>query len=79
MDCVLDFTHMRGFMAASKTCQFQANCPLHTGFRDYQKSMYVSLYCSGHYELCARYRRRLKGEDVPANLAPSGLFFLKER
>jgi hypothetical protein len=66
-------------MSQSRSCQFKDSCPIYAEFREYQKHMYVGMYCNDHFELCARRKLRTKGEPVPANLSPNGLFLMTNR
>jgi hypothetical protein len=48
-------------------------CPLYSQFKLKALLKYwCSVYCEGDWKTCERYKRSLKGDEVPITLLPNG-------
>jgi len=53
-------------------CNFIEGCPMFKYFSESAEIIYAYFYCKDAYLSCERYKRRMKGEDVPPCLLPQG-------
>ncbi|MCD4734324.1 hypothetical protein K8R78_08835 [bacterium] len=56
-------------------CPLISGCPFYNNLRlPGSIDALKSLYCKLHFEDCARYKTKQRGEDVPMQLWPNGQF-----
>jgi len=59
-------------------CFYIEGCPIYKHFLSQNvKEVFVTAYCEGRFEDCARKQLRDKGEPVPELLLPTGKFLKK--
>jgi hypothetical protein len=59
-------------MPKQTACEFIEECPIFNNLEQYQEKMYIGLYCTRNYRVCARRKLRLQNHPVPDDLGPHG-------
>ncbi|NDJ52891.1 MAG: hypothetical protein GYB68_07395 [Chloroflexi bacterium] len=57
---------------SGESCDFLDGCPMFKYFSKSAQAIYAYTYCKGDFTQCARYSRRMRGEEVPPCLLPQG-------
>ena len=61
-------------------CTYIEGCPMFKYFRRFMKKVYMTMYCQGYYQDCARRELRMSGKEVPDVMLPNGnMLFEDER
>ena len=63
---------MTSDLPTPRQCALMGTCELSRRFRPDARNVWKTFYCAGNSDRCARYRRSVAGEAVPANLLPNG-------